>query len=110
MPTNFTFEGKNYTPQTFVKEVVGINPDDYIEISSLKEYPWYSKFVLMVPDNWGFNQVYNVKRDELVEITDYALKNGYIVAWAGDVSEKYFSWKNGVAYGPTKKVEEMSVE
>jgi bleomycin hydrolase len=110
VPTNFQFEGKNYTPQTFAKEVVGINPDDYIEISALTDNPLYSKFTLMVPDNWDFNQVYNVKMDELNEITDNALKNGYSVAWAGDVSEKYFSWKNGVAYVPTKKVEDMTAD
>lgn len=110
VPASFTYEGKTYTPQTFAKDVVGINPDDYVEISSLKEYPLYSKFTLMVPDNWDFNQVYNVKMDELNEITDNAIKNGFTVAWAGDVSEKYFSWKNGVAYVPVKKVEDMTSE
>lgn len=110
VPKTFDFEGKKYTPETFAKEVVGINADDYIEISSLQEYPWYSKFVLMVPDNWSFDQVYNVKMNELTEIIDHALKNGYSVAWAGDVSEKSFSWKNGVAYVPTKKLDDMTPE
>lgn len=99
-PAEFMYEGKKYTPKTFADQVVGINPDDYVEISSFKEYPYYSKFVLLVPDNWSFDLVYNVKMNELVDVVDNALKEGYTVAWAGDVSEKGFSWKNGVAYVP----------
>jgi bleomycin hydrolase len=109
-PKNFDYNGKKYTPETFAKEVVGINADDYVEISSLQEYPYYSKFVLMVPDNWAYDQVYNVPMNELTAITDHALKNGYTVAWAGDVSEKGFSWKNGVAFIPEKKEAEMTPE
>ena len=110
VPASFDYNGKKYTPETFAKEVVGINADDYVEISSFKEHPYYSKFVLMVPDNWSYDQVYNVKMNELTEIIDSALKNGYTVAWAGDVSEKSFSWKNGVAFVPEKKVEDMTAE
>ncbi|SHI45621.1 C1 family peptidase [Flavobacterium terrae] len=110
VPKTFDYNGKKYTPETFAKEVVGINADDYVEISSLQEYPYYSKFVLMVPDNWNYDQVYNVKMNELTDIIDNALKNGYSVAWAGDVSEKSFSWKNGVAYVPEKKIEDMTAE
>ncbi|MGH2667305.1 aminopeptidase C [Flavobacterium sp.] len=109
-PKSFDYNGKKYTPETFAKEVVGINADDYIEISSLQEYPYYSKFVLMVPDNWSYDQVYNVKMNELTDIIDNAIKNGYTVAWAGDVSEKSFSWKNGVAFVPEKKMEDMTAE
>lgn len=109
-PTEFMYEGKKYTPKTFADQVVGVKAEDYVEISSLKEYPYYSKFVLLVPDNWSFDQVYNVKMDELVETVDSALKNGYTVAWAGDVSEKGFSWKNGVAYVPEVDFTQMTAE
>ncbi len=110
VPKSFDYKGKKYTPQTFAKEVVGINPDDYVEISSLMEHPYYSKFVLMVPDNWSLDQVYNVKMNDLTAIIDNALKNGYTVGWAGDVSEKGFSWKNGVAYIPAKNFADMTAE
>lgn len=109
-PAEFTYEGKTYTPQTFANKIVGLNMEDYIEISSLKEYPYYSKFTLLVPDNWSFDQVYNVKMDETVEIVDHALKNGFTVAWAGDVSEKGFSWKNGIAYVPEVDFSQMTAE
>jgi bleomycin hydrolase len=109
-PKSFDYNGKKYTPESFAKEVVGVNGDDYVEISSLQEYPYYTKFVLMVPDNWSFDQVYNVKMNELTDIIDNALKTGYTVAWAGDVSEKSFSWKNGVAFVPEKKMDDMTAE
>ena len=110
VPQNFNFKGKNYTPQTFAKEVVGLNPDEYVELSSYSNAPYYTKTMLMVPDNWSFDLIYNVRLNDMTDIIDNALKNGFTVAWATDVSEKSFSWKNGIAYVPTKKVEDMTPE
>jgi bleomycin hydrolase len=110
VPDNFNYKGKNYTPQSFAKEVVGINPDDYVEMSSFTTSPYYQKTTMMVPDNWSLDQVYNVKVNDMTDVIDNALKKGYTVAWATDVSEKSFSWKNGVAYVPTKKFDDMTAE
>lgn len=110
VPQNFNYKGKSYTPQTFAKEVVGLNPDEYVEISSYSNAPYYTKTMLMVPDNWSFDMIYNVRLNDMTDIIDNALKNGFTVAWATDVSEKSFSWKNGVAYVPTVKVEDMTAE
>jgi bleomycin hydrolase len=110
VPQNFNYKGKNYTPQSFAKEVVGLNPDEYVEFSSYSNVPYYTKTMLMVPDNWSFDMIYNVRLNDMTDIIDNALKNGYTVAWATDVSEKSFSWKNGIAYVPTKKVDEMTPE
>ena len=108
VPETFTYKGKSYSPKSFAKEVVGINPSEYIEISSFTDAPYYEKTMLMVPDNWAFNQIYNVKIDDMTTIIDNALKKGYTVAWCADVSEKSFSWKNGVAFVPSKEYSEMS--
>ncbi|MBZ4035915.1 C1 family peptidase [Flavobacterium sp. 17A] len=110
VPENFNYKGKNYTPQSFAKEVVGINPDEYVEMSSFTTSPYYQKTTMMVPDNWSLDQVYNVKVNDMTDVIDNALKKGYTVAWATDVSEKSFSWKNGVAYVPNKKFEDMTAE
>ena len=110
VPQNFNYKGKNYTPQTFAKEVVGLNADEYVEFSSYSNVPYYTKTMLMVPDNWSFDMIYNVRLNDMTDIIDNALKNGYTVAWATDVSEKSFSWNNGIAYVPTKKVDEMTPE
>lgn len=108
VPEKFDFEGKTYTPKSYAKEVVGLDADDYVELSSVTDYPYYTKFTLMVPDNWSFDQVHNIPMNDITSTIDHALKKGYTVAWATDVSEKSFSWKNGVAYTPAIKFEDMT--
>ena len=110
VPETFTWEGKTYTPRSFADEVVGLNPGDYVELSSFTDHPYYKKTMLMVPDNWSMDKVYNVKMNDITTIIDHALEHGYTVAWATDVSEKYFSWKNGVAYVPEKDYDDMNEE
>ncbi|WP_294251380.1 C1 family peptidase [uncultured Chryseobacterium sp.] len=100
IPADFTYEGKSYTPKTFAKEVVGINPDDYVELSSYKDYPYFQKFVVPIPDNWSHDSDWNVPMKDLTAIIDNAVSKGYSVGWATDVTEPYFSYKNGVAYVP----------
>lgn len=99
-PTEFDYEGKRYTPKTFASNYLNLNANDYVEISSFTHVPYYEESILLVPDNWSFDKVWNVQMNELTAIIDNALKNGYSVAWAADVSEKGFSWKNGVAIVP----------
>jgi bleomycin hydrolase len=110
VPESFEYNGKKYTPQTFAQQVVGLNPDDYVEFSSFTDHPYYKKFTLLVPDNWSYDQVYNLQLDDVTNVIDNALKNGYTVAWATDVSEKSFSWVNGVAYVPEVPYEVMTGE
>jgi len=105
-PEKFEYNGKTYTPKTFA-QYIGINPDDYVEITSFTHHPFYEKFVLEVPDNWAWETEYNVPLNELEQITDNALTNGYSVAWAADVSESYFSFKNGLAIVPEKDWDKM---
>lgn len=109
-PDEFEFRGKSYTPQSFAAEFVGINPGNYIQITSWTHQPFYKPMVLMVPDNWNYGQSYNVQMEDLTTIIDHALKNGYTISWAADVSEKYFSWKNGIAYVPEKDYRDMTTE
>ena len=110
VPESFQYKGKTYTPRTFADQVIGINPDDYVGISSFEEHAYYKPFVLLIPDNWSFESFYNVKINDLTDIIDHALEKGFTVAWATDVSEKSFSWKNGVAFVPEKPIEKMSKE
>ena len=100
IPETFDYAGKSYTPKTFAKDVIGINPNDYVEISNYKDNPYYEKMVQPVTDNWSGDSLYNVPMLTLTDAVDNALAKGYTVAWATDVSEPYFSWKNGVAIVP----------
>jgi bleomycin hydrolase len=109
-PEKFTWQGKEYTPLTFASEVVGLEEQNYLELSSYTYAPFYKPTLLMVPDNWSLESVWNVPMDEMTEIVDNALNSGYTVAWATDVSEKYFSWKNGVAIVPEKEPEDMEAD
>ncbi|ULT28188.1 C1 family peptidase [Sphingobacterium sp. E70] len=110
VPEKFDYKGKTYTARTFADQVIGINPDDYIGFASVTDHPNYKPFVLLVPDNWSFDRFYNVPMQELSEIIDGALQQGYTVAWTTDVSEKGFSWQYGIAYVPEKPFDSMSNE
>ena len=107
VPASFDWKGKTYTPRTFADQVVGIKPAEYIEFSSFNNYPFYTQVPLLVQDNWDFQKVVNVPINDIITIIDHAIANGYTIAWATDVSEKYFSWKNGVAFVPEKNWEDM---
>ena len=108
LPEKFTYKGKEYTPKSFA-ESLGLNMDDYIELTSFTHHPYYVKFDVEVPDNWEHSLMYNLPLDEMMQTVDYALNNGYTVCWDGDVSEKGFSFTNGVAINPeVKKVEDLS--
>lgn len=95
-PESFKYNGKTYTPKSFSAEL-GINPDDYVEITSYTDMPYYEASVLLVPDNWSYDKYYNVKLDEIIEIMNNSLKQGYTFVWDGDMSDKGFSHKNDIA-------------
>ncbi len=108
LPSTFTYKGKQYTPKSFAASL-GLNMNDYIELTSFTHHPYYKKFDVEVPDNWEHQLMYNLPLDEMMETMNYALNNGYTVCWDGDVSEKGFSFKNGVAINPeVKKVEDYT--
>ncbi|BDX36672.1 aminopeptidase [Tenuifilaceae bacterium CYCD] len=106
-PSTFTYNGKNYNPNTFFQSL-GLNLDDYIYITSFSHHPFYTKFVIELPDNWAHGEVYNVTIEDFEKIFDNAVDNGYPVAWASDVSDKGFNWSKGVAIVPEVNFEEMS--
>lgn len=107
LPQEFDYNGKEYTPRAFADEVIGLDPDDYIQVTSFTHHPFYQPFIIEVPDNWLWGQVYNVQMEEMMEIINNSLEKGYTVGWATDVSEKGFSHRNGVAVVPEENVKEL---
>ena len=106
-PEKFTYEGKEYTPKTFVKSL-GINLDDYVSITSYTHHPFYTAFAVEVQDNWRFPLSYNLPMDEMMRVIDNAVDQGYTIAWGGDVSEPGFT-RQGLAYAvDTKKTESLA--
>jgi bleomycin hydrolase len=98
VPEDFEYAGTSYTPTTFAASL-GLNMDDYVQISSFTHHPFYEKFVLEVPDNFARGTAYNVPIDELDQIVENSLKTGYTVAWATDL-ESGFNFGLGVAVVP----------
>jgi bleomycin hydrolase len=110
VPESFTWNGKSYTPRTFADNVVGLNPADYVTITSFTHHPFYTSFILELPDNWFWSTAYNLPVDEFMGELNNALNTGYTIAWATDVSEKGFSVRNGLAIVPAKDWSAMTTE
>lgn len=98
-PKSFDYNGKKYTPKSFAKSL-DINPDDYITLTSYTHHPFYETFVLEIPDNYSNGSYHNVPMNEMQSVVDHAIQKGYSIVWDGDVSEKGFSAKNGIAVLP----------
>lgn len=94
-PETFKYEGKTYTPQTFVKDYLKLDPNDYVSLTSYTHHPFYSSFILEIQDNWRWGSSYNLPLDELMRVMDEAVKNGWTFAWGADVSEEGFSRRTG---------------
>lgn len=97
-PEKFTYNGKEYTPKSFAAEL-GINPDDYVSLTSYTHHPFYTEFPIEVEDNWRWADSYNLPIDELMQVFDNAINTGYTIAWGSDVSEKGFT-RNGIGVIP----------
>lgn len=106
-PEKFTYNGKEYTPQSYFQSL-GINLDDYVPLTSYTHHPFYKPFILEVADNWSNGVFYNVPIDELVKIVDNAVEKGFTAVWASDISEKSFNAKEGLALWPEKPWEELN--
>jgi bleomycin hydrolase len=109
VPVKFETENGSFTPNEFLQHF-NINPDDYIELSSYSHHPFYKQFVLEVPDNWAHGLYYNLPIDELMEVMDYSINNGYTVCWDGDTSEKTFTHKKGKADLPENQIGKVDQE
>ena len=106
--TTFTYEGKEYTPKSFLK-MTKVNPKDYVTITSFSHQPFYKNFVLNIPDNFSNGSMYNVPLDTFEKIIVNALEQGYTIELDTDVSETAFSSKHGVAVIPAHENEAASL-
>jgi len=100
VPATFNYKGHTYTPHSFTEQFLELNPDEYIEITSYKHHPFYTKFVLEDKYNWTGDEYWNVPLSDFSLITDAALDNGYTVGWDGDAQDDYFNYTEGLAYLP----------
>lgn len=102
VPSKFSFEGKEYTPGDFLKNVTKLNPDDYVDFMSLMTAPYWEKALYDVPDNWVRSKDFiNVPLDVFMDIIKSSIKAGYGISIGGDVSEAGFHSWSQVAVVPT---------
>ncbi len=99
LPAQFTVQGKSYNPMSYAS-FLGLNMDDYQVVTSFTHQPFYTSFIFEVPDNWSWGSAYNVNLDEMIKVLDESIQKGYTVAWAADVSEKGFNYREGLAVVP----------
>ena len=100
-PETFVVDGKEYTPESY-REYLGINYDDYVNITSFTHHPFYEPFIIEVCDNWRWDSAYNLPIDEMMEVMYNAIDKGYTIAWGSDVSEKGFT-RDGLAVMPVEE-------
>ena len=94
-PKTFKVKGKEYTPHTYVKDYLRLDPNDYVSLTSYTHEPFYKPFVIEVQDNWRWAPSYNLPLNDLMEVMESAVRNGYTFAWGADVSEDGFSRRTG---------------
>jgi bleomycin hydrolase len=109
LPTQFNYNGTVFTPVSF-REYLGINPDDYVSLSSFTHHPFYEKFILEIPDNFANGYFYNVPLSELTRCANYAIQQGYTVEWDADVSNPGFSPVNGIAIVPERSWDQKDAD
>ena len=98
VPETFTVDGAEYTTASY-RDYLGINYDDYVNITSFTHHPFYEPFIIEVCDNWRWDSAYNLPMDEMMEVMYNAIEKGYTIAWGSDVSEAGFT-RNGLAVMP----------
>ena len=110
-PERFTYQGREYTPQQFLAQVVKINLDDYAEFMSTLSLPFYTQGEYKVPDNWWHDaSYYNVPLDEWYAALKHAVQQGYTVAIGGDVSEPGYNGFENAAVVPTFDIPQAYID
>lgn len=101
-PAKFQYNGKTYTPVMFLKEVTGLNMDNYCSVMSTKYFPFYTKQEFRVPDNWWHSKEYiNLPLNTWYGIIKKSILNGYTIVIGGDISEPGKMGTSDLAFIPS---------
>ena len=101
-PSSFVFEGKEYTPKTWLKDYLQLEMNDYVDVLSLMQEDICNTATYPVPDNWWKCETYhNIALNDFMKLLNNSLAKGYSVAIGGDVSESGFVRETQAAVIPT---------
>ena len=110
-PQSVNVDGKKMTPKEYFEKVVKLNVDDYIELMSLMEKPYYEFVEYEVPDNWWHSKdYYNVPLDVYMSSLKKVVRNGYSVCIGGDVSEPGIDGHAGMAVVPSFDIPSSAID
>ncbi len=98
-PDRITVDGREMTPQQYADEYLGLEYDDYWEMTSYTDFPFYTRGELDVPDNWwDYDGYYNVPLSVYLRVINRALDGGYSVAIDTDWGDMGAAWyRAGIA-------------
>ena len=97
VPADFKYANKTYTAPAFAREVMNFNADDYVNITSFTDHPYYQPFIIQVPDNFSNGAYYNLPVNEMIDVVKTAINSGYSLMWDTDVSNNGFHASKGLA-------------
>ena len=101
-PTQFSWNGKNYTPKQFLTDVLKLKMEDYVDILSYKQEPYWQMAEYKVGDNWWHSRdYYNIPLDDYMTAIKNAISKGYSLSIGGDVSEAGLSRETQCALIPS---------
>jgi bleomycin hydrolase len=101
-PAEFKWNGRTMTPKAFLNDVLKLKMDDYVDILSIMQQPYWSQVEYEVGDNWWHSKdYYNVPLNDYMDALNSAIRNHYTVAIGGDVSEPGFDRASQCAIIPT---------
>lgn len=101
-PTSFVIQEIRYTPKEYLEKYLDLNLNDYVDILSYMQKPFYKQVEYEVPDNWWHSKdYYNVPLKDFMSALKNAIRNGYTMVLGGDVSEPGYLSRSDVAIVPT---------
>ncbi len=90
VPESIHIDGKKFTPIEYARDVLNINTDDYLTITSFTHLPKKQYVELVLEDNWQhYDKYVNVELNDMVNIAKNSLRMGYSMYVCVDVSEPF---------------------
>lgn len=110
-PTTLRVDGRESTPQDYARDVLRLNPGDYVEVMSFLYAPFWTQAEYKAPDNyWHSTNYYNVPLDDWYVALRQAISSGFTVALGGDTSELGYDSREEVAIVPAFDIPSLFID
>jgi len=90
-PAKVTVNGIELTPKEYMTKILKFNADDYCDVLSYMQQPYWKQVEYEVPDNWWHDaSYYNIPLPDFMNVIKKSIRAGYTMSIGGDVSEAGF--------------------